>query len=214
MASLLEWPARYHVVPTQEVAVVRCVQAKGQDRELVSLRWGLVPRWVKHPEEVSPQLANARAETVASKASFQRPFREQRCLILADGFFEWKRIGARKVPYCIRPSSQELITFAGIWESWENKQDTIESCSIITTAANSDFRPLHDRMPVILPKTHHEAWLDPAETRIDRLLSYLHEPAPRLEIYPVRSLRGKKSEDPRLIEPVERPAIQRTLFEE
>lgn len=212
VASLIDIPARYHVVPTQEVAIIRMVEEKGE-RELASVRWGLVPSWVRHPEEVSPQLANARSETITSKASFKKSFEQRRCLILADGFFEWKRNLTSKQPYCIRPESKELITFAGIWERWQKADRIIESCSIITTASNAEFAMLHDRMPVMLPAQHHDQWLDTAESRTDRLVKLLQTPAPDLNIYPVRPLRGRKASDPKLIEPIEALPIQRSLFD-
>ncbi|MFO0816230.1 MAG: SOS response-associated peptidase [Gemmatales bacterium] len=213
LASLLEFPARYHVVPTQEVAVIRAVQ-QSSERELTSMRWGLIPSWVRDPAEVTAMMANARAETLAAKASFKQAYQKRRCLILADGFFEWKRHLSSKQPYCIRPSDRDLVTFAGIWERWEKKEQVIESCSIVTTAAKGQIAELHDRMPVMLPSKLHDQWLDPAETKTSRLDALLNPVNMLLDVYPVKPLKGRNANsDPTTIEPIEAPLVQRGLFD-
>jgi putative SOS response-associated peptidase YedK len=215
LASLIDLPARYHIVPTQEVAVVRAVAASGQ-RELVGMRWGLVPSWVRDPKEMTVMLANARAETLSSKASFKQAYQHRRCLIIADGFFEWKRHISRKQPYCIRPSSRELVTFAGLWERWEKGDQVIESCSMVTTAARGPIADLHDRMPVMLPSNLHEPWLDPSVTKPSQLNELLPIEALPLDIYPVKPLRGRQANsDPTTIEPIAAPEElqQGTLFQ-
>lgn len=214
VASLLEFPARYHVVPTQEIAVIRAVQGSNE-RELTALRWGLIPSWVQSPADMSVMLANARAETLSTKPSFKQAYLHRRCLILADGFFEWKRHLTNKQPYCIRPVERQLITFAGIWERWERGDRKIESCSIVTTAANSVVSSLHDRMPAILPEKHHDQWLDTNKSKPDKLAKLLQPSDLPLEMYPVRPLRGKKTaQSAGTIEPITLPPIQRSMFDD
>src|SRR6185436_14809477 len=146
MLDLSDLPPRYNIAPTQTVAVVR-------DRNVDQLRWGLIPRWAKKP---IPQI-NARSDTVASKPAFRDAFQNRRCLILADGYYEWKQIGKAKQPYLFEYPDQRLFAFAGIWETW---QET-DTCAIITTDANELGMPIHDRMPLILDPRDYEAWLDP-----------------------------------------------------
>jgi putative SOS response-associated peptidase YedK len=165
---------RYNIAPTQEVAVVR-VASRNRERELALVRWGLVPSWSKEPQ-TGPPLINARGETVADKPSFRSAMRSRRCLIPADGFFEWQQAGVtsagtaargKKQPYYIHFRDDRPFAFAGLWESWTSKDArstdslTIESCTIITTSASEAFSTLHDRMPVILATGDYDLWLDP-----------------------------------------------------
>lgn len=155
---------RYNVAPTQSVAAVRL----GQDgvRHLVQLRWGLIPAWAKEAGVGSP-LINARAESLAEKPAFRAAFRQRRCLIPADGFYEWQAMGegrAAKQPYRVTLADGGPFGFAGLWESWRDPRtgERVESCTIVTTEANERLRPIHHRMPVILPPESHAPWLDPA----------------------------------------------------
>jgi putative SOS response-associated peptidase YedK len=126
------------------------------------MRWGLVPSWAKDPS-TGYKTINARAETVATTAWFREPFKSQRCLIPADGFYEWVRNGKTKQPYCFEVNDGELFAFAGLWDRWRNPQgDVVESCTILTTTPNSLLADIHDRMPVILNPDHYDLWLDPA----------------------------------------------------
>ena len=126
------------------------------------MRWGLVPSWAKDPS-IGYKTINARAETVANTPSFREPFKSQRCLIPADGFYEWQRNGKTKQPYCFEVNDSELFAFAGLWDSWTNPHgELIESCTVLTTTPNSLLADIHDRMPVILSPDDYDLWLDPA----------------------------------------------------
>jgi putative SOS response-associated peptidase YedK len=156
-----EWSARYNVAPSQPVLTIR-QDAREPARKLSTMRWGLIPSWSKDPS-IGYRTINARSETVATTASFREPFKSQRCLVPADGFYEWKREGKTKQPYCFEVSEGELFAFAGLWDRWRDPQgDVIESCSIITTAPNSLLADIHDRMPAILRPDEYDLWLDPA----------------------------------------------------
>jgi len=151
---------RYNITPSQEVACVR--KSPGSARqEGVMLRWGLIPSWAKDPA-IGMKLINARAETVAEKSSFRQSFRLRRCLVLADGFFEWQREGNTKQPYYIRMKDERPFAFAGIWDCWKSIEGhTIESCALLTTQPNELMVFIHNRMPVILGPDSYEPWLDP-----------------------------------------------------
>lgn len=149
---------RYNVAPSQSVLAARS-DAQGA-RELVALHWGLIPFWAKEPK-TGYSTINARAETVATKPAFRQPFRKRRCLIAADGFYEWKRTSGRKQPYYIRLRDGAPFAFAGLWERWRGEDQIIESCSIIVTEANSLVATIHNRMPVILAPEDYGTWLDP-----------------------------------------------------
>ena len=171
---------RYNIAPTQFVAAVRA--NNDQQRELVSLRWGLVPYWAKDPA-IGNRMINARAETVAEKPSYRAAFKLRRCIVLADGFFEWCRDGAGKTPYFISLASGEPFALAGLWEDWTDKEsgESLQTTTFITTAANDFMQPLHHRMPVILKSGTADEWLS-GET------DYLQEAAertPALRAWPV-----------------------------
>jgi putative SOS response-associated peptidase YedK len=151
---------RFNIAPTQPVGLVRA-QGGGPAREWSNARWGLVPHWSKDPHD-GPPLFNARAETLAQKPSFRDAFRTRRCLIPANGFYEWKAEGKKKRPYLIRMSDERPFAFAGLWERWERAEPPIESCTIITTEPNDLVRDIHNRMPVILEPADYARWLDPA----------------------------------------------------
>src|SRR5262245_49539638 len=162
-----DWKPRYNVAPTQMVA---CVRQKDTARELVRLRWGLIPNWAKDPK-IAYSLINARSETAATKPSFRSAMKRRRCLIAADGFFEWKKVGKAKMPVHFHLKGGEPFAFAGLWEYWKPANgDAIESCTIMTTEANELVKPYHDRMPVILPTVHYDHWLDAKDEESDRLL--------------------------------------------
>ena len=149
--KIAEDRARYNIAPTQAVVVAR--DTDDDERELVHLKWGLVPAWAKDPAAVGARLINARSETVTEKPSFREAFRRRRCLIPTSGFYEWKREGARKQPYFFRMKTDEPFMFAGLWERWEGAAGdgvTLETCTILTTMANEVLAPVHDRMPVII----------------------------------------------------------------
>ena len=163
---------RYNIAPSQTVAAIRATHA-GSGRELALLRWGLIPSWSKDPS-IGNRLINARAETAREKPSFRNAFRRRRCLIPANGFYEWQRRERGKQPYFVRMRDERLFAFAGLWDRWEGTDKcAIESCTILTTAANDVLAPIHDRMPVILPATEYARWLDPALSNTDSLAPLL-----------------------------------------
>jgi len=152
---------RYNIAPSQPIAAVRTPHT-GIGRELALLRWGLVPSWSKDPA-IGNRLINARAETVQEKPSFRNAFRRHRCLIPTNGFYEWQRQERGKQPYFVRMRDERIFAFAGLWDRWESPDDgVIETCAILTTAANAVLAPIHGRMPVILPQAEYARWLDPA----------------------------------------------------
>ena len=220
----------YNVSPRRNVLAVRQrpLEEGGTERVLSRLRWGLVPSWAKELK-VGDRMINARAETVASKPAYRRAFANKRCLIPADGFYEWKagqpgssagssagqatgRAKPRKQPYFIHRKDGEPLAFAGLWEVWkipEGSPDEVQdvgqdgwlrSCVIVTTAANDFMAPIHNRMPVILPESAWEQWLDPEEHDVDALAKLL-VPAPGslLEAYPVStSVNNARNNGPEL----------------
>ena len=192
---------RYNLAPT---AVVPVVLATPSGRIITLHRWGLVPAWAKDPA-LGARMANARAETAADKPSFRAPLRRSRCLIPADGFYEWlARPGAAKQPYAIRAADGALLAFAGLWDRWEGPDGALDTCTILTTAANALMAPIHDRMPVILDPADYAAWLDPAA--LPGALQALLRPCPadRLRLHPVGPRVGNaRNEGPGLAEPLD-----------
>lgn len=157
LADVPDFPPRYNIAPTQPVPAIR--QTPG-GRAFALLRWGLIPAWAED-KKIGARMLNARAETVATKPGFRDAFRKRRCLVLADGYYEWQAVGRAKQPYHYRLRDGSAFAFAGLWERWRRDDEAIESCSIITTAANSLASAVHDRMPVILDRQGCELWLDP-----------------------------------------------------
>ena len=188
----------FNVAPAEEVAVV---QGEGGDRRLELLRWGLVPFWADDPG-IGQRMINARAETAPEKPAFRAAFRKRRCLIPADGFYEWQRAdGGPKQPFHIRRRDGHPFAFAGIWEDWRDGE--VRSCAILTTDANEELQQVHHRMPVILDREDYGRWLDPEAGERD--LQALLQPyaANDLEFYPVdRRVNKPSNDDPRCIEPV------------
>ncbi|MDA0261046.1 MAG: SOS response-associated peptidase [Proteobacteria bacterium] len=156
-------PPRYNIAPTDEVYVVRQA-ATGVGRELVTVRWGLVPYWAKDPKSAAKNI-NARAETVAEKPSFRDAFARRRCLVLADGFYEWRKEGNLRQPYLITSNTGGPFVFAGLWERWRPRSanddiGVLDTCTIITTDAAPSLHEIHHRMPVILRPQDRDVWLD------------------------------------------------------
>ena len=186
--DLPEWspvPPRYNVAPSQAVPVV-LLNRETTFREVRRMRWGLVPFWAKDPS-IGDRMINARAETVAAKPAFRRPFRERRCLIPADGFYEWQRQGRQKQPWYIRRRDGEPFAFAGLWDLWQPPgEEPLESCTIVTTAPNALLAPIHDRMPVILARPDFPRWLDPTYQDLEALTRLLVPcPVEDFETFPV-----------------------------
>jgi putative SOS response-associated peptidase YedK len=190
----LEWTPRYNIAPTQPVAVVA---NNGQNR-VEFFRWGLVPSWAKDPG-IGNRMINARGETLAEKPSFRNAYRRRRCLVLADGFYEWRKEPGRKTktPMYIQLKSGKPFGFAGLWESWRSPQDeTLLTCTIITTSPNALVADIHNRMPVILDRAAYELWLDPAEQSPDKLDPWLKPyPAGEMVAHPVSTLVNSPAND-------------------
>jgi putative SOS response-associated peptidase YedK len=195
-------PARYNVAPSQTVPVIR-MAADGSKRECALLRWGLVPSWAKEMTQ-SASTINARAETLLEKPTFRTPFRRRRCLVPADGFYEWKATGQKhKQPFAIRPADGNPLAFAGLWDRWQSPEgEVLESMTVVTTSANELLRPLHERMPVILPREHYALWLDPKEKPEDLLSLLLPYPDNLLTLTAVSPyVSNARHEGPRCLEP-------------
>jgi putative SOS response-associated peptidase YedK len=149
---------RYNIAPTQSVTCVR--NDKLGQKEVVQLRWGLVPFWAKDTT-MAARMINARADSVATKPAFRAAFKQRRCLVPTDGFFEWQKTGKEKQPYYITRVDDQPFCMAGLWEHWSGKDQVVESFTIITTEANEMLQMLHDRMPVVIQPDHYDFWLDP-----------------------------------------------------
>ena len=187
VARMPQLKPRYNIAPSQMVASIRQAPENGH-RECVMLKWGLIPSWAKDAS-VGNKMINARGETVVEKPSFRKPFLFQRCLVLADGFYEWKREREGKQPYYIRFHDHRPFVFAGLWERWAKTEPAIETCTVITTSPNSLMEPIYQRMPVILDPQAYEMWLDPS-IHEPRFLTPLLTPFPseEMEAYPVSTL--------------------------
>jgi putative SOS response-associated peptidase YedK len=170
-AESLGYGPRFNVAPTQQIPVIR---RSDQGVSVDLLRWGLIPPWAESPGKGAP-LINAQSETVAVKPTFRSIIKNRRCLIPADGFYEWEKIGSKKQPHYFGLSGYKPFCFAGLWQSWNKADPPIESCCILTTRANDLLGQLHDRMPVILSPNDYAAWLDP-ERQDPATLEYLYEP--------------------------------------
>jgi putative SOS response-associated peptidase YedK len=191
--------ASYNIAPTQGVAAVIAEDGK---RKLQMLHWGLIPSWADDPS-VGNRMINARGETLSTKPSFRKAFKNHRCLVLADGFYEWQKGANGKQPYYVRMEDDSPFAFAGLWESWQNGRE-IRSATIITTDANDVVAPIHNRMPVILHPEDYELWLDPDFEEKEPLSTLLKPyPAEAMEAYPVsRSVNSPSNNEPGIIESV------------
>lgn len=201
VANPVELAPRFNIAPSQSVLAVRM---GATDREFALLRWGLVPFWAKD-KKIGYRTINARAETVASKPAFRAAFRQRRCLIPADGFYEWKPQSRGKQPYYISLQQNNLFAFAGLWERWTSDTgDILESCTIIVTTANDLVGSIHARMPVILNPADYATWLSPSETSAVQLTALLKPyPAELMTAYSVgHGVNNPKHEDPSCIRPL------------
>ncbi len=187
----------YNIAPTQEVAAV----IEDDKRKLEMFHWGLIPSWAKDPA-IGNKMINARAETVHEKPSFRSAFKKRRCLILADGFYEWQKTDSGKQPFYIHMKDGSPFAFAGLWEDWKNGEE-IRSCAIITTDANDLMGEIHHRMPVILHPENYEMWLDPSFDEKEPLTALLKPyPDEAMEAYPVsRRVNRPANNEPSCIEP-------------
>ena len=190
-----ELKPRYNIAPTQDIAAIR--NNKQGEREFALLRWGLVPFWAKEPS-IGNRMINARAETVAEKPSYRNAYKHRRCIVLADGFYEWQRGGDVKVPYFISLTSSEPFGLAAIWENWTDKEtgESLQTTSLITTEANEFMAPLHHRMPVILEASTATEWLAGSNDLLDDVASI----TPQLQAWPVdRRVNNARNEGEELI---------------
>lgn len=203
---------RFNIAPTQAVAVAWVRPARMQ-RELAILQWGLIPSWAEDPA-IGSRLINARAETVAEKPAFRGVFRYRRCLMLADGFYEWKGKGKLRQPYFFRMKNGQPFAFAGLWDHWSGADGSdIETCALITTQANSLVNLVHERMPVILHPAEYDLWLDPKVQDPARLEPLLRSfPPEAMESYPVTPRVNSPFEDePQFIMPLDRQSADSTF---
>lgn len=191
---------RYNIAPTQPVAVLRGVHAQ---RAISMLRWGLVPAWSRGPD-ARYAMHNARREGLADKPAYRGPARRQRCLIPADGWYEWQALANRKQPWLVHRPEQQPFCFAGLWDRWESDQGALESCTIITAPADPAIAHLHARMPLIAPESIWDAWLDPQQLDAAQALALLDEAArPALVTTAVSShVNNARNDDPRCVEPL------------
>jgi putative SOS response-associated peptidase YedK len=180
-----DWYPRYNIAPTQLIPVVR-LNPKEPSRALSLMRWGLVPHWAKDPS-IATSTINAKSETAATKPAFRDPLKFRRCLIPADGFYEWQRTAKLKQPFCFEVDDGELFAFAGIWDGWKNAEGQwIKTCSILTTNPNALTSTVHDRMPVILDPGGYDLWLDPGMQDVNAISQLLKPYDARLmRCYPV-----------------------------
>lgn len=195
VASSVEVQPRYNIAPTQFIAAIR--NDESSERELVMLRWGLVPFWAKDPS-LGNRMINARAETVAEKPAYRAAYRHRRCVVLADGFYEWRREGDVKTPHYISLASGEPFSLAGLWENWTDKAsgESLQTTTLITTAANDFMTPLHHRMPVILEPGTAGEWLAGSTDLLDDVAAI----TPALQAWPVdRRVNNARNEGSELV---------------
>jgi putative SOS response-associated peptidase YedK len=190
---------RYNIAPTQNVAAI---QLKDGKRHLSFLHWGSIPSWADDPS-IGNRMINARADGVADKPSFRSAFKKRRCLVVADGFYEWKKEGKAKQPFLITLKSGKPFAFSGLAEHWHRGDQVIDSCTIITTEPNELMADIHDRMPVILPPSDYNLWLDPEFQGKERLLSMLGSyPAKEMKAIPVSTVvNNPRNEKPECVDP-------------
>jgi putative SOS response-associated peptidase YedK len=202
-----EWAPRYNIAPTQFAPIIRSSPASGK-REMVLLRWGLVPSWSKDVSTGS-RMINARAETVATKPAFRTAFKHRRCVIPANGFFEWQKTANGKQPYYVHLPDETPLAMAGLWDVWHSgKDDALETFAVITTQANEAMQQIHDRMPVILPEDDFPLWLDGEFDGREALESMLRPyEGDDLQLDPISTrINNPRNDDPQCIE------LQRELF--
>lgn len=207
VASLFDVPGapslnpRYNIPPSSPVAVV--VQAGSGVREVRFMRWGLVPSWATDPA-IGTKMINARSETASERPSFRSALRRRRCLIPADGFFEWRQEGSVKQPYFIEMNDGAPFGMAGLWDFWEGPDGAFESCTILTTGPNATLAPIHDRMPVILPRAAFAQWLDPSRVSVEGIAALMAPYTERpMHAYAVdRRMSNPRFDSPQAVEPI------------
>jgi len=202
LSDMPDWQPRYNIAPTQPIPVVR--RSEPGANVLSLMQWGLIPSWSKDAR-IGSRMINARAETVSIKPSFRSAFKRRRCLIPADGFYEWQKTGAKtKQPFFMARKDGEPFAFAGLWERWDGGgESAIESCTIITTEANQLLKEIHHRMPVILAEEAYDVWLDPRHSTVEELGPLLApSPAEDLCCVPIATtVNNPRNEGPKCLEP-------------
>jgi putative SOS response-associated peptidase YedK len=192
-ADLPNFPPRYNIAPTQPIAIVRLDRG---ERRFALVRWGFIPSWVKDPKTVS-LMFNARGETVIDKPAYRAAMRRRRCLVPADGFYEWRRVGSRSQPYFVRRRDGKPFAFAGVWETWTGPNgEELETAAIVTTKANNTLASIHERMPVVLPENAYDLWLNCDETDVEAAAALIASaPDDLLEAYEVSSAVNRAAND-------------------
>jgi putative SOS response-associated peptidase YedK len=207
-----DWTPHYNIAPTQPVPIIR-QNPKEPRRELSLMRWGLIPSWAKDMSGAATMI-NARSETVATKPAFRDPLTSRRCLVPADGFYEWQRRGKAKQPYCFEVNDGGLFAFAGLWDRWKDPNGQwLKSCSILTTT-NAVTSSVHDRMPVILDPDSYDLWLDPGMTNVESVSKMLKPYDARLmRCYPISTrINHVANDDVECSAPVKLTETQAGLF--
>ena len=199
-AVQLNLQPRYNIAPSQDISIIRDAE---EGHALTLARWGLIPHWSKEPKTKYSTI-NARIETVAEKPTYRTPLRSRRCLIPADGFYEWKMVNGHKIPHYIHMRKGGVFAFAGIWDRWEGNGETLDSCSIIVMPSSEVMKPLHERMPAIIAPAHYDLWLDRRITEKDEIMGFLNSaPSGSLKYYPISPwVNLPKHNDERCIRPV------------
>ncbi len=188
-----EFSARYNIAPSQRILTVI---SDGHERRAGTMKWGLVPFWAKD-EKIGYKMINARAEGIDEKPSFKHAFKRRRCLVVADGFYEWKKQeDGNKQPYRFIMRDKKPFAFAGLWETWKKGEQPLHSCTIITTTPNEVTEDVHDRMPVILHQDSYDLWLNPKNDDTEHLKSLLVPyPANEMDLYPVSTMVNSQKND-------------------
>lgn len=205
----IQWTPRYNIAPSQEVLAI----TNDGERRPELLRWGLIPWFTKDLKKARKPI-NARAEDVVEKPSFRDAFKSRRCLVLADGYYEWRKSGKTRTPYRVGLRSWRAFAFAGLWESWRSREtgERVRSCAIVTTVANALIEPVHDRMPVILSKEAEATWLDPDAPSADVRELMVPYAAGDMEAYEVSPLVNSwRNEGPECVEPVSSSGAARLM---
>jgi putative SOS response-associated peptidase YedK len=200
LEEIPELEPRYNIAPTQPIPLIKSRREGPRRVELV--RWGLIPSWTIDPAFGTPLMVNARVESIDTRRAFAEPFKNRRCLVVADGFYEWQRQGKAKQAHHIHRADAKPFAFAGIWDRWTAKDgEVIESCAIVTREAVGDICLLHDRMPVILDASDHDAWVDP-ETSTERVRAILAKEPPELSLVAVSAyVNSASNEGPDCLRP-------------
>jgi putative SOS response-associated peptidase YedK len=213
VSDVQDWAPRYNIAPTQPIPVIR-QNPKEPVRELSLVRWGLIPSWAKD-SSVAAKMINARSETAATKPAFGDALKSRRCLIPADGFYEWAKTAKGKQPYCFEVNDGQLFAFAGVWDRWKDPNGkAIETCSILTTTPNAVTATVHDRMPVILDPDSYDLWLDPGMQNVASASDLLKPfDARQMRCYPISTrINHVANDDEQCSAPVELAEIQNRLF--